>query len=62
MAHLLQSLSLELAAAVDTAAASVVQVQSRRRPLAGVVFDTDTGFELDARLYFGSFLGRDTLF
>ena len=28
----------------------------------GVVFDTDTGFELDARLYFGSFLGRDTLF
>ena len=28
----------------------------------GVVFDTDTGFELNARLYFGSFLGRDTIF
>lgn len=28
----------------------------------GVVFDNDTGFELNARLYFGSFLGRDTIF
>jgi hypothetical protein len=28
----------------------------------GVVFDTDTGFELEARLYFGNFLGRDTMF
>ena len=28
----------------------------------GIVFDTDTGFELSARLYFGSFLGRDTIF
>jgi hypothetical protein len=28
----------------------------------GVVFDDDTGFELAVRLYFGSFLGRDTLF
>lgn len=28
----------------------------------GVVFDDDTGFELGARMYFGSFLGRDTLF
>ncbi len=28
----------------------------------GVVFDTDTGFELSARLYFGTFLGRDTIF
>jgi hypothetical protein len=28
----------------------------------GVVFDTDTGFELSARLYFGTFLGRDTMF
>lgn len=28
----------------------------------GIVFDTDTGFELDARVYFDSFLGRDTIF
>jgi opacity protein-like surface antigen len=28
----------------------------------GVVFDDDTGVEIGARLYFGSFLGRDTLF
>ena len=28
----------------------------------GIVFDTDTGFELSARLYFGEFLGRDTIF
>ncbi|MBL8202281.1 MAG: outer membrane beta-barrel protein [Chromatiales bacterium] len=28
----------------------------------GVVFDDDTGIEIGARLYFGSFLGRDTLF
>jgi len=28
----------------------------------GIVFDDDTGIELGARLYFGNFLGRDTLF
>ena len=28
----------------------------------GVVFDTDTGFELSARLYVGKFVGRDTIF
>jgi opacity protein-like surface antigen len=28
----------------------------------GVVFDDDTGIEIGARLYFGNFLGRDTLF
>ena len=28
----------------------------------GIVFDTDTGFELSARVYFDSFLGRDTIF
>lgn len=28
----------------------------------GVVFDDDTGVELGARLYFGSFIGRDTVF
>lgn len=28
----------------------------------GVVFDDDTGIELGARLYFGNFLGRDTIF
>ncbi len=28
----------------------------------GIVFDDDTGLELSARLYFGSFLGRDAIF
>jgi hypothetical protein len=28
----------------------------------GVVFDDDTGIEIGARLYFGSFLGRDSVF
>ncbi|MEZ5564883.1 MAG: hypothetical protein R3F24_04915 [Gammaproteobacteria bacterium] len=28
----------------------------------GIVFDDDTGIELGARLYFGNFLGRDSLF
>ena len=28
----------------------------------GLVFDNDTGIEIGARLYFGSFIGRDTLF
>ncbi|MEO8443582.1 MAG: outer membrane beta-barrel protein [Gammaproteobacteria bacterium] len=28
----------------------------------GVVFDDDTGLEIGARVYFGSFLGRDTVF
>lgn len=28
----------------------------------GIVFDDDTGFELNVRLYFGSFLGRDAIF
>lgn len=41
MNNLLASLSAELAAATDIAAVSVVQVQTRRRPVAGVVFDTD---------------------
>lgn len=41
MTNLLASLSAELAAATDVASASVVQVQTRRRPVAGVVFDTD---------------------
>ncbi len=41
MSNLLASLSAELVSATDTASASVVQVQTRRRPVAGVVFDTD---------------------
>jgi S1-C subfamily serine protease len=41
MSNLLASLSTELAAATDAASASVVQVQTRRRPVAGVVFDAD---------------------
>ncbi len=41
MSNLLASLSTELVTATDTASASVVQVQTRRRPVAGVVFDTD---------------------
>ncbi|MEP7118538.1 MAG: S1C family serine protease [Acidobacteriota bacterium] len=41
MSNLLATLSAELATASDVASASVVQVQSRRRPVAGVVFDTD---------------------
>lgn len=41
MSNFLASLSAELATASDTASASVVQVQTRRRPVAGVVFDTD---------------------
>ncbi len=41
MSNLLASLSAELAAATDVASASVVQVQTRRRTVAGVVFDTD---------------------
>ncbi|MEO8223309.1 MAG: outer membrane beta-barrel protein [Gammaproteobacteria bacterium] len=28
----------------------------------GVVFDSDTGLEIGARLYFGSFMGRDSVF
>lgn len=28
----------------------------------GVIFDDDTGIEISARLYFGNFLGRDSLF
>jgi S1-C subfamily serine protease len=54
MTSLLASLSLELAAAVNTASASVVQLHARRRPVAGVVFDTDLiltpgpGFDDDA--------------
>jgi Outer membrane protein beta-barrel domain len=28
----------------------------------GIVFDDDTGIEIGARLYFGNFLGRDTVF
>jgi len=28
----------------------------------GVIFDDETGIELGARLYFGSFLGRDSIF
>ena len=41
MSNLLASLSSELVTATDTASASVVQVQTRRRPVAGVVFETD---------------------
>jgi S1-C subfamily serine protease len=51
MTNLLASLSSELAAAVDVASAAVVQVQTRRRPVAGIVFDTDhvltLGHDLD---------------
>ena len=28
----------------------------------GVVFDDDTGIEIGARLYFGTFIDRDTMF
>lgn len=41
MTDLLTTLSSQLAAAAETAAASVVQVQGHRRPVAGVVYDTD---------------------
>ena len=41
MNDLLTSLSQQLGAAAATAAASVVQVHAHRRPVAGVVFDTD---------------------
>ena len=41
MTNLLDSISSELAAAVDTASTSVVQVQAGRRAVTGVVFDTD---------------------
>ena len=41
MSNLLASLSAELITATDAASASVVQVQTRRRLVAGVVFDTD---------------------
>ena len=41
MTDLLSTLSTQLAAAADNAAASIVQVQAHRRPVAGVVCDTD---------------------
>lgn len=41
MNDVLTSLSQQLGAAASTAAASVVQVHAHRRPVAGVVFDTD---------------------
>ena len=41
MSNAFSQLSDQLAAAVDTAARSVVQVHSHRRPAAGIVFDTD---------------------
>lgn len=41
MTDVLTALSTQLAAAADTAAASIVQVQAHRRPVAGVVCDTD---------------------
>ncbi len=73
MTNLLASLSAELAAATDTASTSVVQVQTRRRPVAGVVFDTDLilvpGQHLDddtapvrradGQTFDGQVLGRD---
>lgn len=41
MTDLLTALSSQLSAAATTAAASIVQVQGHRRPVAGVVYDTD---------------------
>ncbi len=41
MTDLLTTLSTQLAAAADTAGASIVQIQAHRRPVAGVVCDTD---------------------
>jgi S1-C subfamily serine protease len=41
MSDILSSLSFQLAHAVEQAAASVVQVHARRRPVAGVVFADD---------------------
>ena len=41
MSNAFSQLSDQLAAAVETAARSVVQVHSHRRPAAGIVFDTD---------------------
>jgi S1-C subfamily serine protease len=41
MSNILSELSTQLAAAVDRAAAAVVQVQGHRRPAAGVVFADD---------------------
>jgi S1-C subfamily serine protease len=41
MTDLLSTLSTQLAAAAETAAASIVQLQAHRRPVAGVVCDTD---------------------
>ena len=41
MTDVLTALSSQLATAADTAGASIVQVQAHRRPVAGVVCDTD---------------------
>jgi S1-C subfamily serine protease len=41
MTDLLTTLSTQLATAAETAAASVVQIQAHRRPVAGVVCDAD---------------------
>ncbi len=41
MTNLLDSLSSQLAAAADSASASIVQVQMHRRPATGLVFDAD---------------------
>lgn len=41
MNDVLTALSSQLSAAAETAAASIVQVQGHRRPVAGVVYDTD---------------------
>lgn len=41
MSELLSTLSIELADAVDTAARSIVQLQGRRRLMAGVAIDTN---------------------
>jgi len=41
MTDVLTALSAQLAAAADTAAASIVQIQAHRRPVAGLVCDAD---------------------
>jgi S1-C subfamily serine protease len=41
MTDILTALSTQLADAADTAATSIVQIQAHRRPVAGVVCDTD---------------------
>lgn len=75
MTDILSTLSSALEAAAASAAASVVQVQTRRQPVAGVVFDSDFVLTLakhvddesvavrrpDGQVLAGVLLGRDAV-